>query len=139
MIIRVIAKSLTGEKNTFKSLWKLIYTTIGCFSSIYAFADLLKDLDLTDKPIAWVKSYVFLIITACIVISLILHRERLTFTYKVSGSDFQIEMQIRDFLHINANSYIIPTNTFFRTNMDDEYISLQSIQGRFQKRYFKIH
>ena len=54
----------------------------------------------------------------------------------------QIAISVKDiFQNRTANSYIIPTNTFFRTQMDNEYISPNSVQGRFQLKYYngKLH
>ena len=52
--------------------------------------------------------------------------------------DMQIAISVRDiFWNRTANSYIVPTNTYFRTKMDNEYISPNSVQGRFQLKYFK--
>ena len=42
--IKLLWKSLTGEMNTLKAVWKLIYTTIGYMSSFFSLSVLLKDL-----------------------------------------------------------------------------------------------
>ena len=44
-----IWESLTGEKNTVSAIWKIVYTAIGCISSVFAFAVLLNDLAGFDK------------------------------------------------------------------------------------------
>lgn len=44
-----IWESLTCEKNTVSAIWKIVYTAIGCISSVFAFAVLLNDLAGFDK------------------------------------------------------------------------------------------
>lgn len=39
-------------------------------------------------------------------------------------------------LSIKHSAIVIPTNTTFDTIMDDEFISVKSIQGQFQKKYY---
>lgn len=47
--VRVLLKSVTGEVDTPKAIWKLVYTAIGYVSSFFASAVLLKDLTGFDK------------------------------------------------------------------------------------------
>ena len=52
-------------------------------------------------------------------------------------NDFQIAVKINDLFAIKASSFVIPTNTYFRTITEGEYVSFQSVQGAFQLKYFR--
>lgn len=136
--IRTLLKSITGELNAPKAIWKLCYTTIGCISSLFSLAVLLKDLMGCDKLEIWVKENWIIAIIASLIISCLHNRKKMTFYKNASNVDMRIEIRVRDiFWNRVATSYVIPTNTFFRTEMRDEYISPNSVQGRFQLKYFK--
>lgn len=137
MMFKAIWKSLTGNKETVKAIWKLFYTSVGYISSIYAFATLLEELGITDKLVMLVKAHIWIVISIGICAAVVQQRERLTYSHKVLHSDMQVEICVRDIFWIKADSYVIPTNTFFRTKMDGEYISPRSVQGRFQQKYYK--
>lgn len=124
--------------NTLKAIWKLIYTAIGYVSSFFSSAVLLKDLVGWDKLEVWTKGNWQMIVIVGLLISCIHNRKKINCCKMVSNRDMQIAISVKDiFSNRSANSFVIPTNTFFRTKMDGEYISPQSIQGRFQLKYFK--
>lgn len=136
--IKVLLKSVTGEINTLKAIWKLVYTAIGYISSFFSSAVLLNDLTECDKLEIWVKGHWEIIVIAGLFISCLHNRKKINCCKKVSNCDMQIAISVRDiFWNRTANSYIVPTNTYFRTKMDNEYISPNSVQGRFQLKYFK--
>ena len=67
--IKLLWKSLTGEMNTLKAVWKLIYTAIGYVSSFFSSAVLLKDLAGWDKLEVWTKGHWQMIAIAGLLIS----------------------------------------------------------------------
>lgn len=138
-ILQALLKSFTGEKNQLSALWAFIKTAIGYTSAIYAFALLMKNLQITDVLEQWVKVHGWFVFLVGIVISLFHNREKLRYFKKLHNSDLQIELAVRDVFccTLKATSYVIPTNTFFQTRMDGEYISKESVQGRFQNMYFR--
>lgn len=136
--VRLLFKSVTGEMNTVNAVWKLIYTAIGYVSSFFSSTVLLKELAGYDKLEIWVKDYWQIVVVVGLLISCIHNRKKINCCKKVSNCDMQIAISVKDiFSNQAANSFIIPTNTFFRTKMDGEYISPNSVQGRFQLKYFK--
>lgn len=136
--MRSFFKSITGEINTPNAIWKIGYNTIGYVSSFFASAVLFKDLTGFDELEIWVKEHWVLSVIAALFISSIHNRKKINCCKKVADSDMQIAISVRDiFSNRSAGSYVIPTNTFFRTKMEDEYISPNSVQGRFQLKYFK--
>lgn len=136
--IKLLWKSLTGEMNTLKAAWKLICIAIGYISSFFSFAVLLKDLAGWDKLEVWTKGHWQMMVIVGLLVSCIHNRRKIGFCKKVSNRDMQIAVSVKDiFSNRTANSFVIPTNTFFRTKLDNEYISSRSVQGRFQLKYFK--
>lgn len=135
--IRLLYKSLTGEISTLKSIGILMRTSIGYISSIFSIAVLMNDLAGIDIFETWIKLNCIKFVIYCLFFSCIINRQKLKYCKKVSNCDMQVEISIKDiFSNWSANSFIIPTNTFFRTKMDDEYVSPRSVQGRFQLKYF---
>ena len=135
--IRLLYKSLTGEISTLKSIGILMRTSIGYISSIFSIAVLMNDLAGIDIFETWIKLNWIKFVIYCLFFSCIINRQKLKYCKKVSNCDMQVEISIKDiFSNWSANSFIIPTNTFFRTKMDDEYVSPRSVQGRFQLKYF---
>lgn len=135
--IKVFFKCLIGEKNSLKALRKLIATAIGYISSFFAFAVLLKDLVNIDKLELLCKRYWWILIIIGIIASLIHNHEKISCRGILKNNDFQIEVKINDLFALKGSSFVIPTNTYFRTIMEGEYISPRSVQGAFQLKYFR--
>lgn len=135
--IKVFLKCLIGEKNTFKALRKLIATAIGYISSIYTFSVLLKDLLEVDKLELICKKYWWILIVTGVIASLIHNHEKISCRGILKNNDFQIEVKVNDLFALKGSSFVIPTNTYFRTIMEGEYISPRSVQGAFQLKYFR--
>ena len=135
--IAVRLKCLVGEKKPLSAIWKLIYTAIGYMSSVFTFAVLLKDLMCFNKAETFCKDHCWLVVLIGAIASLIHNHEKISRRVKIEDDDLQIVVKVSDLFCINASSYVIPTNTFFRTVMEGEYISPQSVQGSFQIKYFR--
>ncbi|SPT68334.1 Uncharacterised protein [Anaerobiospirillum thomasii] len=136
--LRLFWKLTTGEVNTLKGIYKLICTAIGYISSFYSLAVLFKDLAAWDKLEVFIKEHWHIIMIVGLLFSCVINRKMVNYIKKVSNRDMELAICVQDIFSIRgANSYIIPTNTFFRTQMQDEYISYRSVQGRFQLKYFK--
>lgn len=135
--IKVLLKSLIVVKNSLNSIWEFVSTAIGYISSIFAFSVLLKDLVGFDKAETLCKSHWVMLVLIGIIASLIHNHERVSYKGTMEDDDLQIEVKVSNLFSIKASSYVIPTNTFFRTVMDGEYISPESVQGTFQRQYFK--
>lgn len=112
--LKVLFKSITGEIDTPRALWKLIRTTVGYVSSFFTFSVFLKDFIGFANLEEWVKAHWLMVVITGLVISCLCNREKLNCCKKVSNSDMQIEVSVGDiFSNWTANSYVIPTNTFF--------------------------
>ena len=70
------------------------------------------------------------------VISLLYCREKLEHSRYLGAKDTKISLKIGDLLEIKDSAIVIPTNTTFDTTMEDCFISEESIQGQFQKKFY---
>lgn len=134
--IKVFLKSLSNEIGTIKAIYKLLKTIASNIICIYGFTSILKDEAGYNMPDILMQNQWLITVAVSIIVSFINNRERTSYEAKLQESDFKINVQINNLFSVDANSYIIPTNTFFRTVMEGEYISPQSVQGAFQLRYF---
>lgn len=134
---KVRLKSLFIEKDSLMAIWKIFYTSIGYISSIFAFSVLLKELTGNDMLESMCKSKWILLVLLGIVVSLLHNHEKVIYKRTMKDTDLQIEVRVSDLFSVNASSYVIPTNTFFRTVMEGDYVSPESVQGAFQLKFFK--
>ncbi len=135
--MHTIWKCLTGEKNTLKAVVRLISTAIGCVSAVFTFAVLIKDVFNFDKVEALCQKHWYLLIITGVIASFIINHEKISCQGTKEDDDLIIAVKVRSLFSVSASSYVIPTNTYFRTIMDDEYISPKSVQGAFQNKYYK--
>ncbi len=134
---RVFWKSLSREKNTFLALWQLTYTAIGFISTAFSFAVLVKNLIGYTGFESWCKDYWWALLSSGILASVVKNKEQTSFEGALENDDFRVNVRVSNLFSVGASSFVIPTNTFFRTKMDGEYISPDSVQGDFQLKYFK--
>lgn len=130
-------KSLTGEKNTVGAIWKIVYTAIGCISSVFAFAVLLNDLVGFDKIELFFQKKWYLLVFAGLLVSFVINHEKISCDGSKDDDDLIISVKVKSLFNVSATSYVIPTNSYFRTQTDDEYVSPNSVQGAFQNKFFK--
>lgn len=86
--------------------------------------------NLTHKFGIWV----FLLAVAVGIIST---HTKLTYQYAIKGTDIKLSLSVGDILKTKSPAVVIPTNTTFDTIMENEFISIKSIQGQFQDKFFK--
>lgn len=135
--MKAFGKSMFSEKNTAKAIWKLIYTTVGYISSIFGFSQLLNKLIGFSLLEDLSKQYWVALILIGILLSLIHNHEKIHYKWKRNSDGQLIELTVDDLFCVPAMSYVIPTNSYFHTKMEGDYISSKSVQGAFQEKYFK--
>lgn len=65
-----------------------------------------------------------------------MQRKNLNHSCYLGTRDIIVSLSISDLLAIKDSAIVIPTNTTFDTSMDGDFISIKSIQGQFQKKYY---
>lgn len=58
------------------------------------------------------------------------------YVFNIIGRDIKIKLKIGDIVK-EKNAIIVPTNTTFDTKMENDFISIHSVQGQIQDKYFK--
>lgn len=71
-----------------------------------------------------------------VLIAIFLHRKPLIYSCYLGAKDILMSLRISDLLTLKDSAIVIPTNTTFDTTMDRDFISVKSIQGQFQKKYY---
>lgn len=84
----------------------------------------------------YIRLYPIQILLFTLIIAFVLVKQPLKKTFCLQDSDIKLTLKVRDILK-EEEAIVIPTNTTFDTKMDDEFISVKSVQGQFQEKYFK--
>ncbi len=122
-------------KNTLKKWIQVIGTILSILGALLTVAECVLRMFNTNVIYEWMHKYVFFIIMMCIILSFCMNKVRLKYEYTLRGSDIKVTLQIADVLEV-VGAVVIPTNTTFDTLMEDEFISINSVQGQFQKKFF---
>lgn len=118
----------------YKDIIKVFFEIIGIFLSIYELLNLFFPSILNGISFNYLAFIllIFFIFTTSIIINF----PNLKKTFSIKNRDIEITIVVGDIFKQKA-SMIIPTNTTFDTCMENDFISLKSIQGQFQNKYFK--
>lgn len=122
-------------KFTIKRYWQIVETVLALLGIILTLGECVQWMFNSNIIYTWMHDYVVLILLACIVISFWKNKVQLSYEYFLKGTDVKINLKVADVLTVKA-AIVIPTNTTFDTKMEDEFISISSVQGQFQKKYF---
>lgn len=122
-------------KFTIKRYWQIVETVLALLGIILTVGECVQWMFNSNIIYTWMHDYVVLILLACIVISFWKNKVQLSYEYFLKGTDVKINLKVADILTAKA-AIVIPTNTTFDTKMEDEFISISSVQGQFQKKYF---
>ena len=58
------------------------------------------------------------------------------YVFNIKNRDIKIRLKIGNILK-EKTAIIVPTNSTFDTNMENDFISIHSVQGQVQEKYFK--
>lgn len=122
-------------KFTIKRYWQIVETVLALLGIILTLGECVQWMFNSNIIYTWMHDYVVLILLTCIVISFWKNKVQLSYEYFLKGTDVKINLKVADVLAAKA-AIVIPTNTTFDTKMEDEFISISSVQGQFQKKYF---
>lgn len=133
---RMYLSSMIKDLYLARKLWEIAKTWVGMVSSLYAFAVLLNNLvGISAAKGLCEKWWVALVVLGALC-ALWANREKTFFVATAKVAGLQIQAKVGDLFACDAQSVVIPTNTFFRTRMKGEYISPRSVQGAFQSRIY---
>lgn len=89
-----------------------------------------KDFESTVKP--W-GVYIF---SLSVIIAIFQSRPRLKYKYFINSKDVYVNIVIGDLLRQKKKDIVIPTNIHFITDLNDDLISENSVQGQFTTKYY---
>lgn len=121
-------------KNIWPILKKNIIEILALIGSIETIDSVVNIITEPDKKIEKVV-LIFIIIVGGL---LIIFKNRITkvHIFYIKGKDIRIKLVMGNILEQNA-SIIVPTNSTFDTKMENDFISVNSVQGQIQELYFK--
>lgn len=70
------------------------------------------------------------------VLSLLINFPKLIHIVSIADTDIKVELLVANYLHLDGDK-VLATNTTFDTTHVDNFISPESIQGQFYKKYYK--
>lgn len=122
-------------KFTLKRYSKILETVLALLGILLTIAECVQLMFNSDIIFVWMHKFAIWILLAFIIVAFEKNKVRLKYEYFLKGTDVKINLQIADILS-TKDAIVIPANTTFDTKMEDEFISISSIQGQFQKKYF---
>lgn len=120
--------------NNYKKVIATFFEMLGFFSLIYEI--LAVFLPNQIKKVNFNYKGLLLLIVITLIFSIIKNWPKLKRKFTIKNRDINITIVVGDIFK-QEGSKIIPTNTTFDTCMENEFISIHSIQGQFQEKYFK--
>ena len=101
----------------------------------FTISEILNNVFNSTVGFDFMRKYTIEGIILFIIICIVINWEPLTFSCFLENADTKITICVCN-IFSQKGALVIPTNTTFDTSMEDEFISIKSIQGQYQKRYY---
>ena len=124
-------------KHTIKNYKNIIVSFFALLGGILTLAESVHYMFNTTCIYEWMHNWRTIIIPVCVVIAFLLNKAPLKYKNFLENSDIKIIVKVQDILRSKSTGIVVPTNTTFDTLMENDFISINSIQGQFQNLYFK--
>lgn len=134
-IKNLVYKGKYVVKNTIKQWRRIIRIVFEILGLLLTFGECFSIIFNSQIMYEVMRNYSVWIFVGCVVFAFFNVRTKLKYEYFLNGTDIKINITVSDVL-IGDAAIVIPTNTTFDTKMEDDFISVNSIQGQFQKKYF---
>ncbi len=118
----------------YKKVTATFLEILGFFSLIYGILDVFLPKQL--QKVEFDYKGLLLLLAVSLICSVIKNWPKLQRKFTIKNRDINITIVVGDIFR-QVGAKVIPTNTTFDTCMEDEFISVHSIQGQFQEKYFK--
>ena len=116
-----------------KSIISMFFALIG---AAFTIAEILNNVFETPIGFNIMRRYTAEGLFLSFVICIILNWKSLSFSCFLENADTKITLRVCDIFAQNG-ALVIPTNTTFDTSIDDEFISIKSVQGQYQEKYYR--
>lgn len=119
----------------YKNIWPIIkkdcISILAFLGAVVTVNDIISFFKLDTPQII----IIFSLIIGTIVI-LLINKPKKEYVFNIKDRDIKIILKIGDILK-EKFAIVVPTNTTFDTKMDNDFISIKSVQGQVQDKYFK--
>lgn len=126
-----------GIRNTAVTQWKqIIQTVFAIIGLVVSVAEFIASVFNSTIGFEFIRLHLWLFLIIAFIGSFVFNWKSLKIECFIGNSDKKITLCVCNIFH-EKGALVIPTNTTFDTTMDNEFISIKSVQGQYQKRYFK--
>lgn len=119
-----------------KSLKKIIVSAFGFTGGFFTFSEILNQAFNSQWGYEIIHHNTIALIIIILILALVSNWKSLSHDCFLANEDSKISLIVGDIFKSHS-AVVIPTNSTFDTLMDGDFISLQSVQGQFQNKYFK--
>lgn len=121
---------------TFRKQWKSIVSNIfAIVGAFFTLAEIFNSVFKSSVGFEFIRNNAVLLSLGIFIICIILNWKPLCFTCFLKDRDTKITLLVDDIFK-QEGAFVIPTNTTFDTLMEDEFISINSVQGQYQEKYY---
>lgn len=113
-----------------------ISTLFGIVGGYYTLCEIEQNVFKTDFLIGCFRKHIARFIIGFILITICILKEKSEKSSYIGSKDTIVSLKLANLLSIKKSAIVIPTNTTFDTIINDEFISVKSIQGQFQKKFY---
>ena len=119
----------------YKNIWPIIKKDV---ISILAFLGAVVTVNDTFSFFKIDIPQIIIIISLIVgtMVILLINKPKKEYVFNIKDRDIKIILKIGDILK-EKFAIVVPTNTTFDTKMDNDFISIKSVQGQAQDKYFK--
>ena len=118
-------------KNIWPVLKKDVISILAYIGAIVTINDIFELFGVTISQILYVISLIVGIIAV-----IVANWPKRKYLFNIKNRDIKIKLKIGDLLKEKA-AIVVPTNSTFDTNTENDFISINSVQGQVQNKYFK--
>lgn len=115
-----------------------ISTFFALIGGYFTLCEIEQSVFKTQILIDIFRNYTLMVSIISVTLVLLLCKERTEKTAYLGTKDIIISLKMADLLNIKGSAIVIPTNTTFDTTMNGDFISAQSLQGKFQKKIYGV-
>lgn len=119
----------------YKNIWPIIKKDcISILAFLGTIATINEIFTIFKIDIPQVILIISLIVGMLLII--IINKPKKEYVFNIKGRDIKIILKVGDILK-EKFAMVVPTNTTFDTKMENDFISIHSVQGQVQDKYFK--
>ncbi len=122
--------------NTVRTKWlSIVSMFFALVGGAFTLSEILGSVFGNTIGFTLMRSYTIPGSIAFVIICVIYNWTALTYSCFIANCDTRITLSVCD-IFSQKGALVIPTNTTFDTTMDDEFISIHSVQGQYQEKFF---